>query len=95
MKTVVFSRSPLSIIFIQYNIVVARGTLQTHKLTAAAQKSLKSLRVLTTSMERSLSILSEKGGVTSMRQFLLQSEVCQFSDWKIYVVRKDTQTKKG
>lgn len=51
-KSVFLSRSPLSIIFIQYNIVVARGTVQTHKLTVAVQKSLKSLRVLTTSMER-------------------------------------------
>jgi len=51
-KTVFFSRSSLSVIFIQYNIVVARGTAQTDKLTVAAQKSLKSLRVLTTNMER-------------------------------------------
>ena len=29
-----------------------------------------------------------------MRQFLIQSEVCQFSDWKIHVVRKDMQNKK-
>lgn len=49
-----FSRSPLSIIFIQYNTVVARGTVKMRKLTVAAQKSLKSLRVLTTSMDRSI-----------------------------------------
>lgn len=53
-KSVFFSRSPLYIIFIQYNIVVARGTVQAHKLTVAAQKCLKSLRVLTASMERSI-----------------------------------------
>lgn len=52
MKTVFFSRSPLPFIFIRYNVVVARGTMQTHKLTVAAQKSLKTLRVLTTVVER-------------------------------------------
>lgn len=54
MKTVFFSRSSLSIIFIRYNIVVARGTVQTHKLTVAAQKNLKSVSVLTTSVDRSI-----------------------------------------
>lgn len=53
-KTAFFSRSPLSVIFIRYNIVVARGTVQTHKLTVAAQKSLKSVSVLTTSVDRSI-----------------------------------------
>lgn len=37
-KTVVFSRSPLSIIFIQYN-VVARGNVQTYRFTVAASNS--------------------------------------------------------
>lgn len=54
MKTVFFSRSSLSIIFIRYNIVVARGTVQTRKLTVAAQKNLKSASVLTTSVDRSI-----------------------------------------
>lgn len=38
-KTVVFSRSPLSIFFIQYNVVVARGAVQTYKFTVAAPNS--------------------------------------------------------
>lgn len=38
-KTVVFSRSPLSIIFIQYNVVVARGNVQTYRFTVAASNS--------------------------------------------------------
>lgn len=38
-KIEVFSRSPLSSIFIQYNVVVARGTVQTYKFTVAAPNS--------------------------------------------------------
>lgn len=40
-KTVVFSRSPLSIIFIQYNVVVARGIVQTYKFAVATPNGWK------------------------------------------------------
>lgn len=47
-----FSRSPSSIIFIQYNIVVARGTVQIQTYGHCPKKKrLKSLKVLKTTIE--------------------------------------------
>lgn len=65
-----FSRSPSSIIFIQYNIVVARGTVQIQTYGHCPKKTPKKFKSIKNNYRNIyLSILSMKSRLNSMRLF--------------------------